>query len=69
MALSEIVDDAAGPPQRDTLLWYRLACSLPPALPARALQALSPADAAVAREDYRFVLQQLGRCEREASFG
>lgn len=64
VALSEIVDDAAGPPQRDTLLWYRLACALPPALPARATQALEAADAAVAREDYRYVLDQLGPCER-----
>lgn len=64
VALSEIVDDAAGPPQRDTLLWYRLACALPPALPARSTQALEPADAAVAREDYRYVIQQLGPCDR-----
>ena len=32
ISLSEIVDDSAGPPQRDTLLWYRLACALPRAL-------------------------------------
>lgn len=64
VALSEIVDDAAGPPQRDTLLWYRLACSLPPQLPARSTQALEPTDAAIAREDYRFVLEQLGPCQR-----
>ena len=62
VALSEIVDDAAEPPARDTLLWYRLACSLPPALPARSTQAMEPADAAVAREDYRFILEQLGPC-------
>jgi hypothetical protein len=64
VALSEIVDDAAGPPQRDTLLWYRLACALPRDLPQRATQALEPADAAVAQEDYRFVLEQLGPCAR-----
>ncbi|WBH16821.1 hypothetical protein [Sphingomonas radiodurans] len=62
VALSEIVDDSAGPPQRDTLLWYRLACGLPPALPARSTQSLEPADAAVAQEDYRFVIEQLGPC-------
>lgn len=64
VALSEIVDDAAGPPQRDTLLWYRLACGLPRALPARSTQALEPADAEIAQADYRFVLQQLGPCVR-----
>jgi hypothetical protein len=62
VALSEIVDDSAGPPQRDTLLWYRLACSLPPALPASATQSLEAADAGIAREDYRFVIEQLGPC-------
>ncbi|SOB87915.1 hypothetical protein SAMN06297144_3053 [Sphingomonas guangdongensis] len=64
VALSEIVDEAAAPPPRDTLLWYRLACGLPPALPDRSLAALEPRDAEVAREDYRFVLAQLGPCGR-----
>ncbi|WP_326524312.1 hypothetical protein [Sphingomonas sp.] len=62
VALSEIVDEAAGPPPRDTLLWYRLACGLPPALPARSVVAMEPADAAVARADYQFVLRALGPC-------
>ncbi|MBX3594656.1 MAG: hypothetical protein KF783_09305 [Sphingomonas sp.] len=64
VALGEIVDDAAGPPPRDTLLWYRLACGLPRALPAASLAAEDPANAATAREDYQFVLDQLGPCRR-----
>jgi hypothetical protein len=64
VALSEIVDEAAGPPPRDTLLWYRLACGLPPALPERALATMGPKDAALAQEDYAFVLAQLGGCQR-----
>ena len=64
VALSEIVDEAAAPPPRDTLLWYRLACSLPPALPAASTAGLAPTDADAAREDYRFVLGQLGPCGR-----
>ena len=64
VALSEIVDEAAAPPPRDTLLWYRLACFLPAALPAASVAGLAPADAEVAREDYRFVLAQLGACGR-----
>lgn len=64
VALSEIVDEAAAPPPRDSLLWYRLACSLPPALPDRSTAQLAPADQDAAREDYRFVLQQLGPCGR-----
>ncbi|MCP3735459.1 hypothetical protein M9979_11320 [Sphingomonas sp. RP10(2022)] len=64
VALSEIVDEAAAPPARDTLLWYRLACALPRELPARSTASLDPADATIAREDYGLVLQQLGPCGR-----
>jgi hypothetical protein len=64
VALSEIVDDSARPPERDTLLWYRLACGLPPEMPEESVAQLSAADAAKAREDYGFVLQSLGACAR-----
>lgn len=64
VALSEIVDESAAPPPRDTLLWYRLACGLPPSLPAGALQTLEPADRRAAAEDYRFILAALGPCQR-----
>lgn len=64
VALSEIVDEAAAPPARDTLLWYRLACALPAQLPARSTAQLAESDAGIAREDYGFVLQQLGPCGR-----
>ncbi|WP_374945202.1 hypothetical protein [Sphingomonas sp.] len=64
VALSEVVDEAAGPPPRDTLLWYRLACGLPAALPDRATATLGADDAAQARTDYAFVLAQLGPCGR-----
>ena len=67
VALSEIVDEAAAPPLHDTLLWYRLACTLPPALPDRATATLSPGDADAAREDYRFVIDSLGPCGRTAA--
>ncbi len=67
VALSEIVDEAAAPPARETLLWYRLACGLPRSLPDSATARLEPADAAVAAEDYRFVLAQLGACGRQRS--
>lgn len=62
VALAEIVDEAAGPPGRDTLLWYRLACGLPAALPERALASMEGTDAAAAREDYQFVREALGPC-------
>ncbi|WP_443030321.1 hypothetical protein [Sphingomonas sp. ZT3P38] len=66
VALSELVGDSALPPARDTLLWYRLACGLPPALPDSSLESLGEADAAIAREDYRLVLRSLGPCDRSA---
>jgi len=64
VALGEVVDDAAAPPPRDTLLWYRLACGLPRTLPRASTENEDPANAATAREDYAFVLQQLGACRR-----
>jgi hypothetical protein len=64
VALSEIVDEAATAPRRNTLLWYRLACTLPRALPARSLADQDPQNAALAAADYRFVLEQLGPCTR-----
>ena len=64
VALGEIVDEAAPPPARDTLLWYRLACGLPAALPDASVATLAPDDAAIARADYRFVVESLGPCGR-----
>jgi hypothetical protein len=64
IALNEIVDQAKPPPQRDTFLWYRLACSLPAALPQGAIQADNPDDARAAADDYAFVIGSLGACDR-----
>ena len=62
VSLTEIVDEAAAPPKRNTLLWYRLACFLPREIPARVLVSDTPADNDLARRDYNFVLEQLGPC-------
>jgi hypothetical protein len=64
VALSELVGEGATPPARDTLLWYRLACALPPALPDASVASLAESDAAIAREDYRLVIRSLGPCTR-----
>lgn len=64
VALGEIVDEAAAAPKRDSLLWYRLACFLPPALPAASVRTLAVADAEAARADYKVVLEGLGQCGR-----
>ncbi|QGP80263.1 hypothetical protein GL174_09860 [Sphingobium sp. CAP-1] len=64
VALGEIVDEAARPPQPGSLLWYRLACSLPAALPARSVRTLSVLDAEAANADYALVMRALGPCGR-----
>ena len=64
VALGEIVDEAARPPERDTLGWYRLACFLPPTLPDTALSELTAEIADAAKADYAFVIGSIGPCTR-----
>lgn len=64
VALSEIVDESAAPPPPETLLWYRMACALPPTLPERSTASLEAGDATIAREDYAYVIAALGPCGR-----
>lgn len=64
VALGEILDEAATPPARDTLLWYRLACGLPRELPERAIADLPPEAASATQADYKLVLDGLGGCTR-----
>ncbi|MGN6376653.1 MAG: hypothetical protein ACTHMG_14025 [Sphingomonas sp.] len=68
VALSDITDSAAQAPQRDTLLWYRLACALPAQLPDASVASADPSNAAKAREDYQYVLQSLGSCDRRPAY-
>jgi hypothetical protein len=63
-SIGDLADPNAQPPARDTLLWYRLACGLPTAIPDASLDGVEPADAAAAREDYKVVLDALGGCGR-----
>lgn len=64
VSVGEIVDQSATLPARDTLLWYRLACTLPPRLPPASTQLLAESDAALAAEDYAAIMTGLGRCQR-----
>ncbi|KMS56969.1 hypothetical protein [Sphingobium cupriresistens] len=64
VALGEIMDEAARAPEPGTLLWYRLACTLPATLPPRAVRSLSVQDAEAARADYGVVIAALGPCGR-----
>ena len=61
---TEIVDQSARPPQPQSLAWYRLACALPPELPADASIARDSRSQALAARDYAFVIEQLGPCTR-----
>jgi len=63
-SFSEVVGNAAAAPARETLAWYRLACFLPPLLPAGANVSESPVDRAATGVDYRFVMSELGTCPR-----
>lgn len=64
VALSEIVDEAAAPPAPETLLWYRLACALPPRLPAQSLSEAGADEARAIQADYHVVIEGLGPCAR-----
>lgn len=64
VSLSEIVDEAARAPLRNSLLWYRLACFLPRQLPESALSGETGPNANQARRDYQMVIQDLGNCPR-----
>jgi hypothetical protein len=61
---SEIVDQSARAPQRNTLEWHRLACSLPDALPQNAILTRDPQARALAAKDYALVRSDLGECPR-----
>jgi hypothetical protein len=64
VALGDMIDANAKAPAHDTLLWYRLACFLPPRLPDSAIAAMSGSNAEAVRADYRLVLDALGPCGR-----
>jgi hypothetical protein len=66
-ALGEMVDDAAEPPKSNSLLWYRLACTLPSALPPHSLAEAEQEQRAAIQADYRLVIEQLGPCARSRS--
>lgn len=64
VSFSEIVDQSAMPPKPETLAWYRLACTLPSAIPDRAQLSTTATDRRIATEDYAMVLASLGPCLR-----
>lgn len=67
VALTEIAANIAEPPAQDSLLWYRLACTLPRQLPQQSLAEAEAGQYAAIRADYRLVLESLGPCARTRS--
>ena len=61
---SEVVDQSARPPEKDTLEWYRLACFLPAELPAEAILSHDSRSRTRVTADYALVRRDLGQCER-----
>lgn len=66
VSFSEVVDASGQPPTHDTLAWYRLACFLPPELPAASNVSATPPDQTQAGEDYQLVMAGLGPCGRSS---
>ena len=63
-SLGEVVDEGVSQPGPNTLLWYRLACFLPDAMPSTVLDGQPPEAADQVRRDYRLIRQALGPCMR-----
>lgn len=64
---NEIVDQSATPPAPETVEWFRLACFLPEEIPPGAHLQSDRSARYQAAADYRFVLDQLGPCQRSTS--
>lgn len=64
VSVDEVVDDGGVRPQRDTLLWYSLACHLPATLPEESTRTLPVLDAEAVRADYAIIIEALGSCPR-----
>ena len=64
VSLGELVDASATPPEPETLAWYRFACFLPRELPDDSFLQRDRVSQEQARQDYAYILDQLGPCER-----
>lgn len=69
VSTGEVIDESAMAPQKNSLLWYRLACGLPRSLDAKLVETTEPDNVAKAQADYRFVLESLGPCDRTRRLG
>ncbi|MFC4293130.1 hypothetical protein ACFOWX_11955 [Sphingorhabdus arenilitoris] len=67
VSTSELIEEGAATPRRNTLLWYRLACGLPRSLDSSLIEANEGERAAKAQADYQYVIDALGPCGRTRS--
>ncbi len=65
----EVVDEGTSQPRPDTLLWYRIACTLPASIPPSAVDGQSAETAAQIGTDYKVILDGLGPCSRTRKAG
>ena len=64
VSTGDVIDESAVAPAKNTLLWYRMACSLPRTLDPKLVESSEAKDIANAQSDYRFVIESLGPCGR-----
>jgi hypothetical protein len=64
VSLGEVVDEGVSQPERNTLLWYRLACFLPQTVPDTLIADQPDAMQAEIQRDYSYIQQSLGPCVR-----
>jgi hypothetical protein len=64
VSTSELIEETTAVPHRYTLLWYRLACGLPKALPSELVESGDGENATLAQDDYNAVINALGPCGR-----
>jgi hypothetical protein len=64
VSTGEVIDESATAPDRNTLLWYRLACGLPRALDAKLVETTDGDNVKRAQADYAFMIGSLGACDR-----
>jgi hypothetical protein len=64
VATGDIIDEAAAGVEPGSILWYELACNLPATLPDDSISTLEPDNARAVTEDYRFVRESIGKCDK-----
>jgi hypothetical protein len=64
VSTSDLIEEGVNAPKRRTLLWYRLACGMPPRLAPELVESADAENVEKAQADYAVVLTSLGKCDR-----